>query len=168
MTASDVLQLRTLSARTAALAVTCSSAPPCQRQTVPPAMASPCTASLSASRQRCTEPIWPWSCGGPWLNRCQLASFAPSHKLLAAFIDVVPSCTTAESKEMPDRRGHVATSMASEVFRKSLLGDQRTNRPLIVFLDGAFTLVARHADWGGRLLCVINDGAFHRSPRRPS
>jgi hypothetical protein len=71
--------------------------------------------------------------------------------------DVVPSHTTAESKEMPDRRGHVAASMDSEVFRKSLLGDQRTNRALIVFLDGAFTLIARHADWGGRLLCVIND-----------
>jgi hypothetical protein len=32
-----------------------------------------------------------------------------------------------------------------------------SDEPLITATDGTFTLIARHADWGGRLLCVIND-----------
>jgi hypothetical protein len=59
---------------------------------------------------------------------------------------------------MTDRRGHLATSMDSEILRQALLRDQWTDETLIVFPDGPFTLIARHPDWGGRrLLCVIND-----------
>jgi hypothetical protein len=83
--------------------------------------------------------------------------FAPSHKFLAAFIDVVPASAAIDAEKVTDRGCHVAAAMDSEIFRKPLLCDQWTEETLIVFLDGPFTLIARHTEWGGRLVCVIND-----------
>jgi hypothetical protein len=67
---------------------------------------------------------------------------------------------------MADRDRHVAAAVNGKIPAWTVLCDQWTDEALITFLNGAFTLIARHADWGGRLLCVINDRAFHRSPKK--
>ena len=56
--------------------------------------------------------------------------------------------------------------MDSKLLRQPLLCDQWTDEALIAYLDRAFTLGARHSDWGGRSPCMINDRAFHRSPKK--
>jgi hypothetical protein len=58
---------------------------------------------------------------------------------------------------MADRDRHVTAAVNGKIPAWTVLCDQWTDEVLITFLNGAFTLIARHADWGGRLLCVIND-----------
>jgi hypothetical protein len=58
---------------------------------------------------------------------------------------------------MADRDRHVTAAANGKVPAWAALCDQWTDEALIVFLDRAFTLVARHSDWGGRFPCMIND-----------
>jgi hypothetical protein len=80
----------------------------------------------------------------------------PAYELLATCVDVVPTSAAADAEEVTDGGRHVAAAMNSKIPGRAILGDQRADEPLIVFLDGLFTLIARHPDWRGRL-GMIND-----------
>jgi hypothetical protein len=90
------------------------------------------------------------------LDGLQQSLVVPPDQLLAPLEDVVPAGTAADAEEVSDRGCHVAAAV-NRKFPPRAVSVINSDEPLITATDGTFTLIARHADWGGRLLCVIND-----------